>query len=402
MNRIVYLGLPAHGHTTPALAVLRELIQRGHRVSVCNTEDFRSRIERAGVAFHPYPATDLTSEAIKHSLRQGQIACFWALLLRATEVLLPWTQAELARERPDLVIFDSAALWGPSACVLLGLPSVSFITHFLPCRTIKELGVPGPVRQVLRLLPLIPTVAWSCLRLALRHGKASRPPGGLAFPVRGRLNLVFSSRELQPDSALVDSSFRFVGPALNPDTRPDEQPLAMPEGQRVVYISLGTVISNCPGFYRTCFEAFGQYPAQFVVATGKDVNLNALGLIPANFIVRNSVPQLTVLQHADVFLTHGGTNSVIEGLYHGVPLVVMPFTLDQLTGARRVEALGAGIALEGQMARGRVTTAELRQALDAVLGESRYRDAAAQVSRSLRSAGGYRQAADEIETFLNN
>jgi UDP:flavonoid glycosyltransferase YjiC (YdhE family) len=42
-------------------------------------------------------------------------------------------------------------------------------------------------------------------------------------------------------------------------------------------------------------------------------------LIPANFIVRPSVPQLEVLQGTDIFITPGDLNSVHEGLYYGVP-----------------------------------------------------------------------------------
>lgn len=57
-------------------------------------------------------------------------------------------------------------------------------------------------------------------------------------------------------------------------------------------------------------------------------------------------PQLSVLKMADVFVTHGGMNSVSEALVHGVPLVVIPFITDQPTNARRIEELGLGKRLD--------------------------------------------------------
>ena len=50
--------------------------------------------------------------------------------------------------------------------------------------------------------------------------------------------------------------------------------------------------------------------------------------------------QLEVLQHADVFVTHGGMNSSSEALYYGVPLVVIPVTGDQPFVAKRLTEVG--------------------------------------------------------------
>jgi MGT family glycosyltransferase len=153
-------------------------------------------------------------------------------------------------------------------------------------------------------------------------------------------------------------------------------------------------------FYRQCFDAFGDYPAQFILSVGKQTDIEMLGLIPSNFIVRPYVPQLKVLQHADVFITHGGMNSIHEGLYFGVPLILIPHQLEQLFGALSVAARGAGFVIDDQVTRGRVTTAKLRPALEAILSEPHYREAAREIQKSFLATGGYRQAADEIQAYL--
>lgn len=107
-----------------------------------------------------------------------------------------------------------------------------------------------------------------------------------------------------------------------------------------------------------------------------------------------------MLQQAAVFITHGGINSMHEGLYYGVPLILIPQQFEQLLNARCAAAHGAGLILEDQL-RGRPITAEsLRGALDRVLGDPGFRAAAGRVQGMLRATGGYSAAADEIQAYI--
>lgn len=62
----------------------------------------------------------------------------------------------------------------------------------------------------------------------------------------------------------------------------------------------------------------------------------------ANVHIYKSVPQLDVLKMAEVFITHGGMNSVSEALVSGTPMVVIPLVSDQPVNARCIEKLGVG------------------------------------------------------------
>jgi hypothetical protein len=168
-------------------------------------------------------------------------------------------------------------------------------------------------------------------------------------------------------------------------------------GRPLVYLSLGTIHHTRIDFYRTAFEAFAGHPGQFILSVGPRTSAADLGAIPANFLVRPSVPQLEVLQRADLFVTHGGMNSVHEGLYYGVPLVIVPFQMEQLFNARIVESCGAGILLGGGPPFGRVSALQLRAAVDSVLHTASYRTSAQAIRQDLIGSGGYRRAADEIE-----
>jgi MGT family glycosyltransferase len=396
MGTIVSVTPPAHGHVNPTLPVIRELVERGERVIAYNTEEFRPQLEQAGAVFRAYPATAMTATRIALLLRDGNLANITELILRTTEQLLPFMLQELAHTPPDLVVFDTIALWAKMAATQLGLRAAASHTVFiLDDRQMRPRDLLPMLWQV---LPKLPGILATRRRLVTRYGRAF-PAAQPLFPLRDGLNMVFTARELQPDTPLIDETFRFVGPAIDPQTRHEPFAFATLGQQPLVYISLGTIHVTHTAFFQTCFAAFAEHPMRFVLSVGKQTDIAQLGPIPANFVVRASVPQLEILQRAHVFITHGGMNSIHEGLYYGVPLVLIPHQFEQLFNARCVAARGAGHLLDAQIKRQPITAAMLRQALATVVTEPRYRLAAQELQRALRATGGYRQAADELQAY---
>ncbi|GAP55123.1 uncharacterized UDP-glucosyltransferase YjiC [Arthrobacter sp. Hiyo6] len=46
-----FISIPAAGHVNPTLAVVAELVRRGHRVTYFTATTFAKRVERAGAEF---------------------------------------------------------------------------------------------------------------------------------------------------------------------------------------------------------------------------------------------------------------------------------------------------------------------------------------------------------------
>ncbi len=396
-GKIIWVTPPAHGHVNPTLPVVQELVQRGVQVMCYNTAEFRTQIEHAGATFRAYPDTNMTSMAFSRLLHHGHLANVTELILRTTEHLLPFLVNELVREQPDLVLFDSLALWGKMASSLVDVRAAASISHFI----MDERQLPrGDVLPLLwQTLPKVPALLRARRRLVRRYG-AAYPAARPLFPMRAGLNIVFTARALQPDTPIIDQTFRFVGPSINPQLRGEDVPFDLVQRDPVVYISLGTVHHTQAEFYRTCFEAFTGYKARFILAVGAQMDIQSLGAIPPNFIVRPYVPQLAVLQRTTVFITHGGMNSVHEALYYGVPMILVPQQFEQLLNARCVETQGAGCIIDNRLRRKPVTAAVLQAAFEAVLAEPGFRTAAADVQKVLRATGGYKQAADEIQAYM--
>ena len=95
---------------------------------------------------------------------------------------------------------------------------------------------------------------------------------------------------------------------------------------------------------------------QLLCLLANKTEISDLGDIPKNFIVKNYVPQTELLKYTKLFITHGGMNSTHEGIYNGVPLVVIPQSADQPVIAKQVENLGAGVKLQMQGLTGESTT----------------------------------------------
>ena len=74
------------------------------------------------------------------------------------------------------------------------------------------------------------------------------------------------------------------------------------------------------------------------------------------------VPQLQLLEKVAVFVTHGGANSVMEALYYGVPMLVVPYHLEQPLQAHFVVKSGTGRSILSSNA----SVAGLRTALEEI------------------------------------
>jgi MGT family glycosyltransferase len=95
------------------------------------------------------------------------------------------------------------------------------------------------------------------------------------------------------------------------------------------------------------------------------------------------VPQLEVLKRANVFISHGGMNSVSEALYYNVPLVIIPMSANQPFVAYRVSELGAGIFLPKE----KINAESLKASVETILHGDNYYENAKKISESFKEAG---------------
>jgi zeaxanthin glucosyltransferase len=94
---------------------------------------------------------------------------------------------------------------------------------------------------------------------------------------------------------------------------------------RLVYCSFGTIAPE-KKFTATFIQNLASLAAEgeYIVVLSGTPDIDILNERPANFHAFETVPQLQILKHSDVFITHGGLNSIKEAVYAEVPMLVYP------------------------------------------------------------------------------
>ncbi|VTJ86041.1 Hypothetical predicted protein [Marmota monax] len=144
----------------------------------------------------------------------------------------------------------------------------------------------------------------------------------------------------------------------------------------IVVFSLGSMVSNMPEEKANIIAfALAQIP-QKVIWRYQGKKPDKLG---PNTRIYKWIPQNDLLGHpkTKAFITHGGTNGVYEGIYHGVPMVGIPLFADQPDNIAYVKAKGAAIRLEYRT----LSSADLLKALRMVISNPLYKENAMKLSR---------------------
>lgn len=213
----------------------------------------------------------------------------------------------------------------------------------------------------------------------------------------GDLNFVYTSKEFQPVYEEFEDQYEFIGPSVPVSQDSGDFPLDRLGTSKTIYISLGTLRNQRIDFYNSCIQEFQNSPYTIILSIGRNTQPEDLIAVPENFIIKQSVPQIEVLKKTDLFISHGGMNSVMESLYYGVPLLVYPQTDEQAMVGRQVERLGAGLVLQEKDSKKRI-----RIQSEKILGDPIYLKNAKDQETYLRGAGGLEKAIEKLEEFKKN
>jgi UDP:flavonoid glycosyltransferase YjiC (YdhE family) len=148
--------------------------------------------------------------------------------------------------------------------------------------------------------------------------------------------------------------------------------------ERTVYFTLGTFFNTIEAFGPPV-EALSALPVNVVVTCGPDIDPADFGPLPANVAVARYVPQALVLPRCVAVVSHAGAGTLIGGLSQGLPQVCLPRGADQYTNAAQVARAGAGITLMP----GEAEPKAIRRAVETVLADDRYRQAAQAVQAEI-------------------
>ena len=144
------------------------------------------------------------------------------------------------------------------------------------------------------------------------------------------------------------------------------------DGRRtLIYAGFGSFLTTESDFLRRLVEAVGRRDDwELVLSLGGRADPGDLDPLPAQVHAFRWLPQLEVLRHAAVAVTHGGINTVDECVLAGVPMLIYcGHETDMAGNTARVEHHGLGVAGD----RERDTPARIERRLARLLGEPGFR-----------------------------
>ncbi|MDX1885454.1 macrolide family glycosyltransferase [Mycolicibacterium sp. 120270] len=381
---VVAASAPSHMH--PHLAAVRELVERGHRVSYVVSGHLAELAASTGADVVSCTSVLPGAPGAPPNWPADDVAGMRLFLDEAIHVL-PQLHAALDRDRPDVVVYDIGGMAGPVAAARWAVPAVQVSPSMVAWETYHE-----DMADV--LAPMLASDGYRDYRAAFDDWLAQVGSTLTFEEVTGepRRSLVMIPRVMQPHADRVGDRYRFVGPCIDP-RREDPGDWVPPRGDGpLALLAFGTSYTDRIDVYRNVIEGLDGAGWRLVIATGK-VSADEFGVVPDWVQLRATVPQPAVLRVADAFITHAGMGSCTEALWYAVPTVAVPQAVDQPLNAALLETLGVGRHLTDDPP----APDDLRDATVFVATDPDVRVRINAIRDELHAVGGPAHAADAVE-----
>ncbi|HKY76252.1 MAG TPA: glycosyltransferase [Acidimicrobiia bacterium] len=389
--RVLFTCLPGTGSLRPLLPVAQALQAHGHEVALCSSPAARPAAERQGLPFFAAGLDWDTSDS-----RYIDVLCE-----AAGGLALPPLQgmARLAWVTNELFIGAAAAHMLPDVVRVAGDWSADLVVRqsleYSGCVAAERLGLPHAsiADAAHSALDLRQDVAAALDGLRSSVDLPPDPDGAMVYRY---LHLCFAPARFDGPGAIFPPTacfLRHTNPAQAGETVPawvDDL-----EARPTVLASMGTVFHRTAGAYEAILEGLRNESVNLVVAAGFDQDPGRFGAQPPHVRLEPYLPLTALLPRCDLFITHGGFNSVKESLSAGVPMVLLPISADQPYSAERCAALGVGLAL-GPEER---TASDVSRAARTVLTDPAYRLRARELQREMAALPGPEHAISLLEAL---
>ncbi|MDJ1370311.1 glycosyltransferase [Gulosibacter molinativorax] len=281
---------------------------------------------------------------------------------------LLWDPLTVAREvqrvvdhvRPDQIIVDHLAFSARLALSAAGVPHGDVVLGHPSALTVgnEVYGHPpawprcmqpdaAALADLHRLCEQVRDTFTAQWNQALAALNPAAPASADAFAETGDVLLFNYPDELHPpERTALLGRHAFLGSAVRTE-EPDAEVEAWLAASDVpvAYVSLGSFLSVRSDLLARIAEALRRLDVRVAFACGS-TPAHELGPVPESWLVREVLPQVTLLDHAVLAVSHGGNNSITESLTAGVPLLLLPLSTDQFAGAAALEEAGFGEALD--------------------------------------------------------
>lgn len=424
-RRVLFACWPFEGHVFPQLSIALALRERGTEVAFYTGPELRATVEEQGVPVFGFDRVQTAWRQVRE--REREVGGRRQSMRVAHQAFRQWLVETIPGQVADLtdvieewapeVIVTDASMWGPSLVLHESAPIPVALASPLIGALVPGPDAPpagsglAPARDARgRALARVVTGATELAARGLRrrldeiraaHGLGPMGCGVNAFMGRLPVYLVLSVTELDHNRWDLPPSVRYVGACLWHPPQPPDASLwlqRLPTGRPWVHVTEGTSHFQDPFLTRAACTGLAGAGVEVIVSHGRARGPGERALPDAapNVHLTDWVSHEALLPRCSALVTTGGAGTVMAGLRAGVPLVLVPTTWDKPDNARRVAEAGAGLILPAR----RCSPSTLRTAVERVLTDPAYREAARGCASGLEAAPGPRGAAELIEQLM--
>lgn len=398
---LTYLAALVDGGGTvpPELAAVRQLVERGHEVTVLAEDSMEHEVLATGATFCRWTKAPNRADRLPENdpYRDWEVKSPMKLFDRMLDAqfmgpaarYVEDVQAAIADRRPDVMLCSQFAFGAMVAADAARIPFVVTMPniYMLPAEGMPPLGMgfkpattaAGRLRD--RVVGGFTLRVWDkkgLPRLNALRAELDLPPLAHFWDQvhRAERELVMTSADFD-FPATLPAPARYVGPVLDDPTW--VAPWTPPPGDDpLVLVGLSSTFQDQGRTIQRIIDGLATLPVRAVVTTGPALDPSSLRAHDRVSVVA-SAPHSEVLKHASLVINHGGHGTVIKALAAGVPMVVMHHGRDQADNAARVTARGAGLKVSR-----RAKPAKIAAAARSILDDDTYRANAQSLGDSLR------------------
>jgi len=164
------------------------------------------------------------------------------------------------------------------------------------------------------------------------------------------------------------------------------------DGTPNVYVTMGST-GRFDSFLKNAFQHLARLPYRFIVTTAGQIAEETMRLAPANFRFAKYAPGAELLRHCSALVFHGGNGSMYQALAAGVPMLAIPTHYEQVLNSN----IGIRAGFCKRLPARKAGTPALARAIQDVIENGAYRNAATRLAETVRNTNGAVKAADLCE-----
>ncbi len=217
--------------------------------------------------------------------------------------------------------------------------------------------------------------------------------------LRSELKIAPTIPELQPELIEVPD-VHFVGSLLSQSMESGvlpEEIVKLKENAPLIFVYLSPGDIKPDYWIPTLIKVFTGSPYQVIVTLAPlDISPKSLPS-SKNIHFFERLPGSTAIANSDLVISHGGANTVINALRHGVPQIVFPDKYAERDyNGRAVARLGAGLNLPTE----EFNPKSLINHIDYILSDNQFKQNAIKIANILKGYGGAKQVIGLIEATV--